>query len=54
MQLTSVITAPTERSSPPASTGTVCAIATMIRARLSLAVLDQHGRAEALAGAGTL
>ena len=36
MQLTSVITAPTERSRPPASTGTVWAMATMTRARLSL------------------
>ena len=35
-QLTSVITAPTDRSRPPASTGRVCAIATMISARLSL------------------
>ena len=37
MQLTSVITAPTERSRPPASTGTVCAMATMTSAKLSLA-----------------
>ena len=35
-QLTSVITAPTDRSRPPASTGTVWAMATMIRAKLSL------------------
>jgi hypothetical protein len=36
-QLTRVITAPTERSRPPASTGTVCAIATITRAKLSFA-----------------
>ena len=37
MQLTSVITAPTDRSRPPARTGTVWAIATITRARLSFA-----------------
>ncbi len=35
-QLTSVIIAPTERSMPPVSTGTVCAIETMISANDSL------------------
>lgn len=35
-QLTRVITAPTERSRPPARIGTVCAIAAITRAKLSL------------------
>ena len=37
MQLTSVITAPTERSRPAMSTGTVWAMATRARAKTSLA-----------------
>ena len=36
-QLTSVMTAPTDRSSPPSSTGSVCAIATIASANTSLA-----------------
>ena len=36
-QLTMVMTAPTERSSPPIRTGTVCAIATMPRTKASFA-----------------
>jgi hypothetical protein len=43
MQFTIVMTAPTERSSPPSSTGTVCAMATSASVNTSLAFCTRTG-----------